>query len=50
MKILTQNLKNGKTDFLEVQSPAKKTNKIRVVNNCTHINTGTENIIFNFGK
>ena len=50
MKILTQNLKNGKTDFLEVPSPAKKTNKIRVVNNCSLISTGTESIIVNFGK
>ena len=50
MKILTQNLKNGKTDVLEVPSPSKETNKICVVNNYSLISTGTESMIVNFGK
>lgn len=50
MKILTQNLKTGKTDILEVPSPAISSNKIRVLNKYSLISTGTESSIVNFGK
>ena len=42
MKILTQNLKTGKTDILEVPSPSKVSKKIRVLNKFSLISTGTE--------
>ena len=50
MKILTQNLKTGKTDILEVPSPSKVSKKIRVLNKFSLISTGTESSIVNFGK
>jgi len=50
MKILTQNLKTGKTDVLEVPSPSISSKKIRVKNNYSLISTGTESLIVNFGK
>ena len=51
MKILTQNLKTGKTDILDVPSPAvESSNKIRVLNKYSLISTGTESSIVNFGK
>tara|TARA_B100000579_G_scaffold437895_1_gene469744 strand:- start:303 stop:2381 length:2079 start_codon:yes stop_codon:yes gene_type:complete len=50
MKILTQNLKTGKTNILEVPSPAISSNKIRVLNKYSLISTGTESSIVNFGK
>ena len=50
MKILTQNLKTGKTDILDVPSPAISSNKIRVLNKYSLISTGTESSIVNFGK
>ena len=50
MKILTQNLKTGKTDILEVPSPSIDSKKIRVINNYSLISTGTESLIVNFGK
>ena len=50
MKILTQNLKTGKTDILEVPSPSISSKKIRVKNDYSLISTGTESSIVNFGK
>jgi predicted dehydrogenase len=50
MKILTQNLKTGKTDILEVPSPSIHSKKIRVINDYSLISTGTESLIVNFGK
>ena len=50
MKILTQNLKTGKTNILEVPSPSKDSNKIRVTNEFSLISTGTESLIVNFGR
>ena len=50
MKILTQNLKTGKTNILEVPSPAISSDKIRVLNKYSLISTGTESSIVNFGK
>lgn len=50
MKILTQNLKTGKTDILEVPSPQNVSTKIKVLNHCSLISTGTESYIVNFGK
>tara|TARA_B100000242_G_scaffold278936_1_gene237019 strand:- start:9957 stop:12032 length:2076 start_codon:yes stop_codon:yes gene_type:complete len=50
MKILTQNLKSGKTNILEVPSPSINSNKIRVINKFSLISTGTESTIVNFGK
>jgi predicted dehydrogenase/threonine dehydrogenase-like Zn-dependent dehydrogenase len=50
MKILTQNLKTGETDILNVPSPQTNSNKIRVKNKYSLISTGTESSIVNFGK
>ena len=50
MKILTQNLKSGKTDILNVPSPTTTSNKISVSNIYSLISTGTESSIVNFGK
>ena len=50
MKVLTQNLKTGKTDILEVPSPTINSDKIRVLNEYSLISTGTESSIVNFGK
>jgi predicted dehydrogenase len=50
MKILTQNLKSGKTDILDVPSPSFDSNKISVSNIFSLISTGTESSIVNFGK
>ena len=50
MKILTQSLKTGKTDILEVPSPEIDSDKIRVLNEYSLISTGTESSIVNFGK
>tara|TARA_B100001250_G_scaffold413691_1_gene448650 strand:- start:237 stop:2303 length:2067 start_codon:yes stop_codon:yes gene_type:complete len=50
MKILTQNLKTGKTNILEVPSPSISSKKIRVKNDYSLISTGTESLIVNFGK
>lgn len=50
MKILTQNLKTGKTVILDVPSPAINSKKIRVLNKYSLISTGTESSIVNFGK
>ncbi len=50
MKILTQNLKTGKTDIVEVPSPAVESNKVRVINEFSLISTGTESMIVNFAK
>jgi hypothetical protein len=50
MKILTQNLKSGKTDIIEVPSPSTSSNRIRVLNEYSLISTGTESSIVNFGK
>ena len=50
MKVLTQNLKTGNTDILEVPSPSIDSKKIRVINDCSLISTGTESLIVNFGK
>jgi len=50
MKILTQNLKTGKTNILEVPSPAISSEKISVLNKYSLVSTGTESSIVNFGK
>ena len=50
MKILTQNLKSGKTDVLDVPSPTTTSNKISISNTYSLISTGTESSIVNFGK
>ena len=50
MKILTQNLKSGKTDVLDVPSPTATSNKISISNIYSLISTGTESSIVNFGK
>ena len=50
MKILTQNLKTGKTDILDIPSPTDNSNKIRVSNEYSLISTGTESSVVNFGK
>tara|TARA_B100000780_G_scaffold96709_1_gene67444 strand:- start:2043 stop:4088 length:2046 start_codon:yes stop_codon:yes gene_type:complete len=50
MKILTQNLKSGKTDILNVPSPTTNSNKISVSNIYSLISKGTESSIVNFGK
>ena len=50
MKVLTQNLKTGKTDILEVPSPQNDSSKIKVLNHCSLISTGTESYVVNFGK
>tara|TARA_B100000579_G_scaffold46741_1_gene32595 strand:- start:5200 stop:7272 length:2073 start_codon:yes stop_codon:yes gene_type:complete len=50
MKILTQNLKTGNTEILEVPSPQKNEDKIIVQNQCSLISTGTESYVVNFGK
>ena len=50
MNILTQNLKSGETDILDVPSPTYNSNKIRVLNEYSLISTGTESSIVNFGK
>ena len=50
MKVLTQNLKTGKTDILEVPSPSIDSKKIRVINDYSLISTGTESYVVNFGK
>jgi len=50
MKVLTQNLKTGQTDILEVPSPEINSDKIRVLNEYSLISTGTESSIVNFGK
>ena len=50
MKILTLDLKNGKTETIDVPSPSINSNKIRVINKYSLISTGTESLISNFGK
>ena len=50
MKILTQNLKSGKTDILNVPSPSANSNKISILNIYSLISKGTESSIVNFGK
>jgi len=50
MKVLTQNLKTGNTEILEVPSPQKSEDKIIVENQCSLISTGTESYVVNFGK
>jgi D-arabinose 1-dehydrogenase-like Zn-dependent alcohol dehydrogenase len=50
MKILSQNLKTGKTHILDIPSPTYNSNKIRVSNVYSLISTGTESSIVNFGK
>ena len=50
MKILTLNLKTGKTEILDVPSPSISSKKIRVTNDYSLISTGTESLIVNFGK
>ena len=50
MKILTQNLKSGKTDIVNVPSPTTDSNKINVTNRYSLISKGTESSIVNFGK
>lgn len=50
MKILTQNLKTGKTTILNVPSPSNSTNRIKVLNEYSLISTGTESYVVNFGK
>ena len=50
MKILTQNLKSGKTNILDVPSPNPNSNKISVSNIYSLISKGTESSIVNFGK
>ena len=50
MKILTQNLKSGKTDVIDVPSPTATSNKISISNKYSLISTGTESSIVNFGK
>ena len=50
MKILTQNLKSGKTDILDVPSPTATSNKISISNIYSLISTGTESTIVDFGK
>lgn len=50
MRILTQNLKTGKTDVLKVPSPEINSNKVRIINEYSLISTGTESSIVNFGK
>ena len=50
MKVLTQNLKTGNTEILEVPSPQKSDDKIIVENQCSLISTGTESYVVNFGK
>ena len=50
MKILTQNLKSGKTDIVNVPSPTTDSNKINVTNIYSLISKGTESSIVNFGK
>ena len=50
MKIVTQNLKSGKTDVLDVPSPTATSNKISISNTYSLISTGTESSIVNFGK
>ncbi len=50
MKILTQNLRSGKTDILDVPSPNANSNKISVSNIYSLISKGTESSIVNFGK
>lgn len=50
MKVLAQDLKTGKTDILEVPSPGTTSDKIRVLNIYSHISTGSESSIVNFGK
>ena len=50
MKILTQNLKSGKTDILNVPSPTTSSKKISVSNIYSLISKGTESSIVNFGK
>ena len=48
MKILTQNLKSGKTDILNVPSPTTSSKKISVSNIYSLISKGTESSIVNF--
>ena len=50
MKVLTQNLKTGKTTILDVPSPSTNSNKIKVLNEYSLISTGTESYVVNFGK
>ena len=50
MKVFTLDLKNGKTNILDVPSPSISSNKIRVINEYSLISTGTESLISNFGK
>lgn len=50
MKVLTQNLKTGKTTILDVPSPSENSNKIKVLNQYSLISTGTESYVVNFGK
>ena len=50
MKVLTQNLKTGKTTILDVPSPSTSSNKIKVLNEYSLISTGTESYVVNFGK
>ena len=50
MKVLTQNLKTGKTEIVEVPSPQNNLNQIKVLNHCSLISTGTESYVVNFGK
>ncbi len=50
MKVLTQNLRTGNTEILEVPSPQKSEDKIIVQNQCSLISTGTESYVVNFGK
>jgi|TARA_B110000438_G_scaffold64797_1_gene65351 predicted dehydrogenase/D-arabinose 1-dehydrogenase-like Zn-dependent alcohol dehydrogenase len=50
MKVLAQDLKTGKTDILEVPSPAVTSDKIRVLNEYSLISTGSESSIVNFGR
>ena len=50
MKILTQDLKKGNTNILEVPSPTNNSSKIKVLNHCSLISTGTESYIVDFWK
>ena len=50
MKVLTQNLKNGETKIIDVPSPGKDKDKIKVLNKYSLISTGTESYIVNFGR
>lgn len=50
MKIVTQNLKDGKTSLLETPMPRLRPNGLLIATECSLISPGTERMLIEFGK